>query len=210
MSIALLEFRQEHSNIMFLPDPVEPSATPDIGRYSFDQQMRLLRRPPVQGTLAETVLSIENDTLRFRNRQVGQRVDEVLSLVQSSPLAGAHTTLVFTQPRPFKLPILLRLRAERTEQRTVAATLTIVDLERRHHLPETLLQLTFGLTRAEATLASALAGGETLQEIAERTNVRMPTLRTQLANVLAKTGTARQPQLICLLSKIAMLTGEDW
>lgn len=148
--------------------------------------------------------------MRFRNRQVTQRVDEVLCHVQSSALLDAHTTLVFTQPRPFKLPILLRLRAERTEQRTITATLTIVDLERRHHLPETLLRLTFGLTKAEAAVASALAGGETLQEIAGRTNVRMPTLRTHLANVLAKTGTARQPQLICLLSKMAMLTGEDW
>ncbi|RYF03051.1 MAG: LuxR family transcriptional regulator, partial [Oxalobacteraceae bacterium] len=98
-----------------------------------------MRAAPVRGPLAETVLSVEDGTLRFRNRQVTQRVDEVLCHVQSSALNDAHTTLVFTQPRPFKLPILLRLRAERTEQRTITATLTIVDLERRHHLPETLL-----------------------------------------------------------------------
>lgn len=210
MATDVLELTRHKPDVLFIPGTVNPSVPPDDGKYYFDNHRRLLRPTSARGALAESVLSIENGTLRFRNHHVAQRVDQVLGHVGSSPDKDAAVTLIFTQPRPFQIPIVLRLHAERAEGLGVIAALILVDLERRHHLPETLLRLTFGLTRAEATLASALAAGETLQDIAQRTSVRMPTLRTQLANVLAKTGTARQPQLICLLSKMAMLTGEQW
>ncbi|GIL40113.1 helix-turn-helix transcriptional regulator [Roseiterribacter gracilis] len=54
----------------------------------------------------------------------------------------------------------------------------------------------FGLSPAEADLAVGLAQGETVQEIADRRQVRISTVRSQLQSALAKTGAARQADLI--------------
>jgi DNA-binding CsgD family transcriptional regulator len=54
----------------------------------------------------------------------------------------------------------------------------------------------FALSPAEADLAVGLAQGETLQEIADRRQVRISTVRSQFQSVLAKTGTRRQSELI--------------
>jgi DNA-binding CsgD family transcriptional regulator len=54
----------------------------------------------------------------------------------------------------------------------------------------------FGLSPAEADLAVGLAQGETVQEVADRRQVRISTVRSQLQSALAKTGAARQTDLI--------------
>lgn len=54
----------------------------------------------------------------------------------------------------------------------------------------------FGLSRMEADLAVGLAQGETVQEIAARRAVQVSTVRSQLQAALAKTGAARQTDLI--------------
>lgn len=143
--------------------------------------------------------------VHFKNTQTQKRVAEVLSRVAGITHDDTFALLVFSQPRSDRLPLVLRILAQVHPSHGVIGVLTVMDLEKRHHLPETLLRATFGLTRAEAALASTLAEGETLQEIAMRTGVRMPTLRSQLSCILAKTGTARQAQLICLLGKMLVL-----
>jgi DNA-binding CsgD family transcriptional regulator len=62
------------------------------------------------------------------------------------------------------------------------------------------LQALFGLTRAEAALASALVAGESLADYCQRRGVSINTGKTQLKAVLAKTGTNRQAQLVRLLA----------
>jgi DNA-binding CsgD family transcriptional regulator len=57
----------------------------------------------------------------------------------------------------------------------------------------------FGLTPAEASLALALLAGRSLAEIGAERGVTGNTLRTQLAQVLRKTGTANQRNLVRLL-----------
>ncbi len=65
--------------------------------------------------------------------------------------------------------------------------------------PERHLMSAFGLTRAEARLAGALARGLRPDEIAARQAVTMATVRKQLSAVLAKTGCARQTDVVRLL-----------
>ena len=60
----------------------------------------------------------------------------------------------------------------------------------------------FGLTHAEARLASALVQGLDLQEIARLHRVSVGTLRVQLKSVFGKTQTKRQAQLVALLAKL--------
>lgn len=62
------------------------------------------------------------------------------------------------------------------------------------------LQALFGLTLAEARLAAALAGGQTVTEAARAVGISVHTARAQLRQVFGKTGTHRQADLLRLLS----------
>lgn len=61
------------------------------------------------------------------------------------------------------------------------------------------LQSGFGLTAAEARLARALAGGSSLARVAKDVGVSIHTARAQLKQVLGKTGTHRQADLVRVL-----------
>ncbi len=65
------------------------------------------------------------------------------------------------------------------------------------------LRLMFGLTPAEAALAELLAEGVPPAAAAERRGVGMPTVRTQIRALLAKTGAARLHELTALLARAA-------
>jgi DNA-binding CsgD family transcriptional regulator len=54
----------------------------------------------------------------------------------------------------------------------------------------------FGLSKAEARVAAGVAEGRRLPEIAQASDVRMPTVRTQLRAALRKLGVARQADLV--------------
>jgi DNA-binding CsgD family transcriptional regulator len=60
----------------------------------------------------------------------------------------------------------------------------------------------FGLTQAEARLAAEVASGKRLSVVAHERGVRMPTLRTQMRTIFAKTGTGRQAELVHLIAGI--------
>ena len=61
------------------------------------------------------------------------------------------------------------------------------------------LRAEFGLTKAEARLALFLADGASLPSIAQAFDVKLTTIRSQLQQVFAKTGTSRQAELVALL-----------
>lgn len=64
--------------------------------------------------------------------------------------------------------------------------------------PEHLTQL-YGLTRAEARVAAAVAGGRRLSDYAAQTGVSIDTVRSQLKRVLEKTGARSQTDLVRLI-----------
>ncbi len=59
-----------------------------------------------------------------------------------------------------------------------------------------MLQQMYGLTPAEASIASRLASGATLRDIANHLGISIHTARTHLKRVLAKTDTHRQSELV--------------
>ena len=61
------------------------------------------------------------------------------------------------------------------------------------------LRAEFGLTKAEARLALRLAEGASLASAAQAFNVKLTTIRSQLQQVFAKTGTSRQTELVAML-----------
>ena len=61
------------------------------------------------------------------------------------------------------------------------------------------LRRLFGLTGAEATVATAVASGRKAEKIAQMRGVSLGTLRNQLKTIYAKTGTRHQAELVALL-----------
>ena len=70
--------------------------------------------------------------------------------------------------------------------------------------PIELMRSLFDLTPSEARVARGLAAGETLEEIAANGGVAMSTVRSQLRQVLEKTGCSRQAEVVSLLANITL------
>jgi DNA-binding CsgD family transcriptional regulator/PAS domain-containing protein len=66
-----------------------------------------------------------------------------------------------------------------------------------------ILRQTFGFTQAEAKLADLLREGATVADACARLHKSLPTVRTQLRALFAKTGTRRQAELVRLLMTAA-------
>ena len=102
--------------------------------------------------------------------------------------------------RPLQLavyPIVWSERANLPEDAT--ALVFVADPEETAAPAEALLASLYGLTAAEAAVTARLAQGLDLAEVCERLRIGMPTARTHLARVLAKTGTRRQAELLRLI-----------
>jgi DNA-binding CsgD family transcriptional regulator len=84
------------------------------------------------------------------------------------------------------------------------ALLVVTPLTARKAPPVELLRSLFDLTVAEARVARGLAGGESLDDIAASGDVSRNTVRSQLQQVLEKTGCTRQAEVTALLSNIAL------
>jgi len=67
---------------------------------------------------------------------------------------------------------------------------------------ETDLQLLFGLSKAEAQIAYGLAEGLDPQEVAERRNVSVGTIRVQMKNIFHKANVHRQSELIKAIAEL--------
>ena len=70
--------------------------------------------------------------------------------------------------------------------------------------PIELMRSLFDLTPSEARVARGLATGETLEEIADSGGVAISTVRSQLRQVLQKTGCTRQAEVVSLLANVTL------
>ncbi|QUS38772.1 LuxR family transcriptional regulator [Tardiphaga alba] len=73
--------------------------------------------------------------------------------------------------------------------------------------PVELLRSLFDLTASEARVARGLVAGQTLEEIAASGGVAISTIRTQVRQVLEKTGCTRQAEVVSLLANISLGPG---
>jgi DNA-binding CsgD family transcriptional regulator/PAS domain-containing protein len=102
----------------------------------------------------------------------------------------AYRLLVMRVPNTGALPL---------EVAQPSIALLIVDAD-SHAAPDpAMLKELFSLTPAEARVASMLARGDSLEEIAQTTRTAIETVRTHLKRTLAKTATSRQGELISLI-----------
>ena len=85
----------------------------------------------------------------------------------------------------------------------------VVPLDHRRMATAGQLMQLFGLSAAEARLARALAAGETLESYASESDLKLPTVKSQLRAVFEKTGTDRQAALVRLIAGIPAVREPD-
>lgn len=66
------------------------------------------------------------------------------------------------------------------------------------------LMASLDLTHAEAEIAASLANGQSIQEIAEKTRRKVPTLRWHISNILRKADCTRQADLTRLVILLSL------
>lgn len=96
--------------------------------------------------------------------------------------------------------------ADYARERTLAGHFAVIahDCTEALNLSYKTLSRTFGLTEREAELASSLVNGETIGDYASRRQLSKQTLRNQLGGIMRKTMTHRQPELVRLLTRLAL------
>jgi DNA-binding CsgD family transcriptional regulator len=137
----------------------------------------------------------------------GSATERLSSLIHTSieTAAGREGSAggAVTVPRLRRMPLSLLIAPFRPAQNSFgpwlpSALLFVRDPECATPATSALQNL-FGLTAAEASIAAALARGQSLEEIAASHGIRIGTARTHLKSILGKTGTNRQAQLVTLL-----------
>lgn len=122
---------------------------------------------------------------------------------------GAHVPTSIAVQRSDRLPLVIR--AVRLEEptprfsRSARLLLLVIDPERWPEPPHEMLSQAFGLTPAEAAVASGILSGRTLSGIAADRGVKVGTVRAHLKTVFSKTHTRGQADLTRVLTRLAVL-----
>ncbi|WP_309662236.1 hypothetical protein [Sphingomonas sp.] len=117
--------------------------------------------------------------------------------VRVSRISGARPYAVFVAP----------LNAADEELMAAEAKVLVIahDTAARACVKAAILTQLYGLTDAEARLASALSGGHSLESASKSLSIKPATAKSELKAVFLKMGVNRQQDLVRVLSSLAML-----
>ncbi|WP_454727351.1 MULTISPECIES: helix-turn-helix transcriptional regulator [Cupriavidus] len=153
---------------------------------------------------ADSHLALDNGVLHAREPALHATLRKLLGRATQppggEPEAGSWMHITSGgQPVPIiVLPLVSRQPAAGPWQLPFAMVL-MGNSESRSVLDSAVLTSLFGLSRKESLVAIRLAAGATLNEIAEREFVSPHTVRVHIRDILRKTGTHRQSELVRLL-----------
>ena len=159
---------------------------------------------------------LSGNTLSIDSSHESRELQRMLrqALTGPAPAEGPAVVEAMSVTRPSgrsKLGILIKIiplgQWSESRQRPAAAVF-LRDPESNAAQPsQELVRRLFGLTRMESQLALLLAEGFTLDEAAEKMNVRRNTARTHLRSIFCKTGVTRQTMLVRLLLNSVITLG---
>ncbi|WP_198411757.1 response regulator [Microvirga flavescens] len=142
-------------------------------------------------------------TLQKATRTLRQTIHDVLERSEQSG--------VVTVSKEFGRPLLLQIfpLAGGSAQGPMEVAVFVLDPERRPPLDQKVVAQMYGLTPAEARLATAIADGKRLEEISDAFQVSQTTISFHLQNLFRKTQTSRQTDLVALLIRSALTLQTD-
>lgn len=172
-----------------------------LDRFGFVLDMNAAVEPVLDGEI-----TIRNRRLCLYDRRAKSLLDAFIDQMRNTPDTSALCVSPIAVRRRTKPPLVIRFLpvdgAARTPFLGARALLLLTDLGRKPHPRSEILAVTFGLSPAEARLASIIAAGLSTEQAAEELGIARETARNQLKAVFAKTDTHRQSELVALLSRL--------
>lgn len=147
--------------------------------------LRINSEQRLQAHSAQENITLYNSLFKLRQTDKKQRASNQVALSVHHPDKehGLH---------------ILAVRLDENEANPLLA-LYIADPELSFNLPPEALQNLYGMTPAEANVAIALANGASAQQISERHQVSIETVRSQLKSIYSKMNVNRQQDVVRLL-----------
>ncbi len=159
--------------------------------------------------LMPTLIEERTARLHFQHAVADATFSSHLSSLQKSD-KGHQTASFAVKAEKWRTPHiahLLPLHADIEEHGPDKAwILVVLPISSATLVNTSMLEGLFDLTPSEAAIASGLAAGNTLQDIASQRDISVETARTQLKAVMTKTSTNRQAELVGLVSQVRSLT----
>jgi DNA-binding CsgD family transcriptional regulator len=128
--------------------------------------------------------------------------DQVRALSAKPGRAAIQTVVHRPQRRPIVIKAIVRGLTDTNLLLGVHALLLLTDMDSQPGISPVSLMEIFGLTPAQARLASLLVEGKSLKEISHEMRNSSGTARNHLKAVFTQTGTNRQGELVSLLSRL--------
>ncbi|HEY8714082.1 MAG TPA: helix-turn-helix transcriptional regulator [Candidatus Acidoferrum sp.] len=139
------------------------------------------------------------------NERLKELVKRALAHSVSGGLQSAGTLRISRQAGPPLQVMVSPVKATRAEVPAEAAAIAfVVDPGRRIRGKDEIVREMFGFTAAESRVALLLGEGKSLAEISSVAGVSKNTVKTQVANIYAKTGTSRQSQVVRALLQLPL------
>ncbi|MDQ6434369.1 helix-turn-helix transcriptional regulator [Mesorhizobium sp. LHD-90] len=159
------------------------------------------------GRLLGIGLSLSNGRLHATWHESDAELQRVIQIATRTRTASAlndvgPVVIARHGRRPLLVDVLPTIGLIADVFQSTSAILVVSDLDERP-LPSTArLRNAFGLTAAEARVASHLSGGHDLDSIADEMKLSRETVRVHLKNIYFKTDTHRQAELVSLVTRI--------
>jgi len=159
---------------------------------------------------AESGLAFANSHLAnssaIATQQLHKIIEKVAAHDETAPLASSVFAMLLPRKdgqNPLSVIVApVRKSASKNAHAKIAAILFVSDPDFDVDLPKSLLRTLFGLTQSEAKIAVAVANGESLEQLAKTSGVKVSTVRTHLKKIFEKTGRVRQAELVRMLTKV--------
>ncbi len=173
---------------------------------AMDRFGRVLDVNAAASHLFDKHLNIKSSRLVAADQSAARCLDRMNDQLRTSSDLSALSARPVVIRRGRKNPIVVRVLpihgAARNPFMGARALLILLDLHAKGRPDLAVLAQTFGLTSAEAKLASCLGAGDSIERAAEQLGVSLSTARTQLKAVFAKTNTHRQAELAALIGRL--------
>ncbi|MET4763209.1 DNA-binding CsgD family transcriptional regulator [Bradyrhizobium ottawaense] len=166
----------------------------------------VLRTNTAAETGFDNEIRIRERRLVVHDKQAMTRLDQLISMIRSTPDAAAMPASPILVRRTAKPPVVLRILPVDGAARSVflgaRAMLILSNLIPRAAPDPALIGQAFDLTPAESRLAALLATGTSLASASEHLRISRETARNHLKSIFSKTGAHRQSELVSLVSQL--------